>query len=114
MLRRHARLSGTLAVGALVLGTSTVASTSPATAAAPGGAPSSTAAARRSRSRTSRTASTTSEANPFGNLYELDDTNNQSLRKVKLSGKSQERRVRVWKVGTVDELGLFSVGFGRH
>jgi hypothetical protein len=49
------------------------------------------------------------EANPFGDLYELDETNNQSLRKIKLSGKGEKRRVKVWPVGIVDES---SAGFG--
>ena len=49
------------------------------------------------------------EANPMGNLYELDETNNQSVRKVKLTGSGENRKLKVSKVGIIDEeqLGLF-------
>ena len=43
------------------------------------------------------------EANPVGNLYELDETNNVSLRKVKLSGSGENRKLKVRKVGIIDE-----------
>ena len=44
------------------------------------------------------------EANPKGNLQELDDTNNDSYRKVELWTNAQGvRKVREFKVGNVDE-----------
>jgi hypothetical protein len=42
------------------------------------------------------------EANPFGVLTEGDTTNNNSYRKIKLSGSDTNRRVRVFAAGLVD------------
>ncbi len=44
------------------------------------------------------------EANPMGNLAELDETNNDSLRKVKIiTAKNGERRVKVPQIGIINE-----------
>ncbi len=43
------------------------------------------------------------EANPLGNLAELDETNNDSLRKIRLAGHGKHRRVKVTQVGIIDE-----------
>jgi hypothetical protein len=41
------------------------------------------------------------EANPFGKLYEVDQTNNASLRKIRLTGSGDERTVKVFPVGDI-------------
>jgi Lysyl oxidase len=41
-------------------------------------------------------------ANPFGNVYETDETNNVSYRKIFIGGKPGHRTVRVAPVGLVD------------
>jgi hypothetical protein len=43
------------------------------------------------------------EANPKGNLYELDESNNDSLRRIKLYGTPDHRKVKVSQVGIIDE-----------
>lgn len=43
------------------------------------------------------------EANPFEALVESDETNNDSLRKIRLAGREGDRRVIVPPVGEVDE-----------
>ena len=43
------------------------------------------------------------EANPVRNLVESDTTNNDSFRKIKISGKADNRRVKVFPVGIIDE-----------
>ena len=44
------------------------------------------------------------EANPLGNLFETDTTNNTSVRKIRLSTTATgQRRVKVFQVGIVDE-----------
>ncbi|MBZ5736665.1 lysyl oxidase family protein [Nocardioides mangrovi] len=43
------------------------------------------------------------DANPDGNLVESDTTNNQSLRKIKLSGKGDKRKVTVKQVGIIED-----------
>ncbi|WP_235737552.1 lysyl oxidase family protein [Nocardioides alcanivorans] len=45
------------------------------------------------------------EGNPEGNLVESDTTNNVALRKVKLSGKGANRKVKVFPVGIIDDSG---------
>jgi hypothetical protein len=42
------------------------------------------------------------EANPFGVLHEVDTANNNSYRKIRLSGAGDNRSVRVFPVGLVD------------
>jgi hypothetical protein len=46
---------------------------------------------------------TSVEANPTGNILESDATNNQSLRKVKLSGRGDRREVELAPAGTMVE-----------
>ncbi len=48
------------------------------------------------------------EANPRGLLNEVDKSNNVSLRKIKLSGKGENRKVKVSQVGIVDEYLCYS------
>lgn len=47
------------------------------------------------------------EANPRGLLNEVDESNNVSLRKIKLSGKGENRKVKVFPVGIIDEYMAF-------
>lgn len=47
------------------------------------------------------------EANPFGNILETDSTNNTSVRKIRLRGTPENRRLRVFPVGTIDEGGMY-------
>jgi hypothetical protein len=49
-------------------------------------------------------------ANPDGNLVESDTTNNESLRKIKLGGTPDHRRLKVWQVGDVVEEGYGGQG----
>jgi Lysyl oxidase len=42
------------------------------------------------------------EVNPNGNMFEADDTNNTSLRKIKLTGAGANRSVKVFPVGDID------------
>ena len=45
------------------------------------------------------------EGNPNRNLVEADTTNNVALRKIKLSGKPQHRKLKVFPVGIIDDSG---------
>jgi len=46
------------------------------------------------------------EANPFGNILESDADNNDSLRKVRLRGTPEKRRLKVFPVGVIKERGV--------
>ena len=48
------------------------------------------------------------EANPLGNLVELDETNNDSLRKIRIGGQGENRWVHTFQVGLIqDDTGGF-------
>jgi hypothetical protein len=47
------------------------------------------------------------QANPFGHLVEQDESNNISYRKIRLRGEGENRRVKVFPVGLIDDNGGF-------
>jgi hypothetical protein len=49
-------------------------------------------------------------ANPDGNLVETSTTNNRALRKIRLSGKGDERTVQVTQVGIIKDEGYGGTG----
>ena len=49
-------------------------------------------------------------ANPDGNLVESSTTNNVALRKIRLSGKPDKRKVTVTQVGIIKDEGYGGTG----